>query len=376
MSVDFVVGLLGLAAPEPAADPVEAMRLLRFHALEGLCAARSRVAPAPLLPQRFMEEVEPVYRARGLATTLVLESARRARATLSARAIPSVLFKGAALVADGTYADPGARRMDDADLLVPPERAAEAVEVLLNEGFRPVTGWSPATMGWADAVALLDATAPAGTLVALDLHWRTDYDRLRFGGDGRSVLWQGYDEAQGLPAPEAHLALAAEHFLKHLRFKVHLAAYGDLARLSAQVTDWDRVEALIGRSRLAHGLRALMSVLARDLGAPVPRPLADGVAGDLGAELAPAALVGRVRPVEGRLAGVAHRWRLLGSAGRIVEDLREAAFPPGAWLSARYGRAGFTAWMRYVADVSRWAVYRGRSPASPNQELFQPTSRD
>jgi len=376
MSAQFIVGLLRVGDPTPAADPREAARLLRFHGLEGLGVSRDRDVGGGLLPPGLVAELEPVYRAQGLATTLILESARRARAALTARGVDSVLFKGAALVADGTYPDPGARRMDDADLLVHPADAVRAVGTLLDAGFSPVTTWDPAKVGWSDAVALHDTRAPAGTIAALDVHWRTDYDRLRFGGTGESALWGACDPVTGLPRAEQHLVLVAEHLLKHLRFKLHVAAFGDLARLASSVGDWDEVGCLIQRSRLAHGLRALMAVLARDLGASIPRPFSNGVPGRLCKDLAPAGLIGRQTPAEGRLAGIAHRWRLLGSPTVVAADVAEAAFPPNPWLQARYGRTGPTAWLTYAADIAKWTAYQGRSPASPNQDLFDPKARD
>lgn len=376
MATDFVVELLGAGTPPPAAHWATAARLIRFHGLEGLAFAQHRGAGGRVLPDGLAREFEPVYRAQGLHTTLLLDSAARARTILADAGIGALLFKGAALVLDGTYGDPGARRMDDVDLLVSAAAAEGAVAALREGGFEPITGWNPERVGWVDAVTLDDTRAPPGMALTLDLHWRTEYDRLRFGGRSESVLWKGADLDRGTPAPEPHFVLIAEHLLKHLRFMIHLAAFADLARLAGRVRDWDTVEALTRRSRLEVGIRALFSVVARDLGASVPRPLADGVSGRLGRDLAPAALVGRVRPVEGRLPGIAHRWRLLGSGRRIATDLGEAAFPPHAWLEARYGRGGVAGWARYVTDVVRWSVYRGRSPASPNQELFEPTERD
>lgn len=376
MSSDFLAGLLALDDAFPAAHWGTARELVRMHGLEGLAYARHRAQRGALLPSELAAELEPVYRGQGLLTTLLLESAGRARLALGDAGIGALMFKGGALVSDGTYPDPAARRMDDVDLLVSPGAVPRAVEILQAAGFAPVTGWSPDRMGWVDAVTFHDQEAPPGTTLALDLHWRTDYDRLRFGGETESALWEGADPDAGVPAPEPHLVAVAEHLLKHLRFKTHMAAYGDLARLAGRVGDWAQVEALTRRSRLEHGIRALWAVIARDLGAPVPRPLADGVPGPLCRDLAPQALAGRVRPVEGRLAGIAHRWRLLGTPRRVVADLTDAAFPPRAWLEARYGGGGMGGWARYVADVARWTTYRGRSPASPNQELFDPRARE
>ena len=98
--------------------------------------------------------------------------------------------------------------------------------------------------------------------------------------------------------------------------------------------------------------------------------------GDLGLSLAPTALLGKRRVVEGRLSGLVHRGRLLGSPGALFADLQEAMFPPARWLVARYGSRGARGWARYAADIARWMTYRGRSPASPNQELFDPRAHE
>lgn len=376
MGAQFVTSLFGLSDPAPARDWAEAERLVRFHLLEGMVVARDRAMGGGLIPAAARSELEPVYHGRGLETTLVLESADRARAALSALGIPSLVFKGAALIGEAGYPDPGARRMDDADLLVRIEDATRAVEGLVAQGFSPVTGWEAGRVDWVDAVTLHDRQAATPFAPAIDLHWRTDYHRLRFGGDQDSALWEGADLEKGRPSPATHLVCIAEHFLKHLRFVVLVHAYPDLVRIAATVHDWDRVAVLVEASRLQNGLRALLSVLARDLGAPIPQPLFDGVKGDLGLSLAPTALLGKRRVVEGRLNGLIHRGRLLGSPGALFADLQEAMFPPARWLGARYGSRGALGWARYAADIARWMAYRGRSPASPNQELFDPRARE
>lgn len=387
----YLVALLGTGPlPEPPAAPDDRARLaelVELHALEGLAVARDREGGGGCLPQALRARWEPAYRARGLATALTLEAAARGRAALARAGHDALLFKGAALVEARLYPDPGARRMDDADLLVRASEAVAAVETLLEAGFRPVGGWVPERMGWVDSVTLRAMDTPAGTEAVLDLHWSTAYDRIRFGGaEGSDPLWQGADLEAGLPAPGPHLVAVAEHLLKHLRFKVHLAAWADVARLAGAVGaetgageaggGWEEVEARLRASRLEVGLRALLSVAARRLGAPVPGTLTAGARVDLVERLDPAALAGTLRPAGSRLAGLALRARLLGSVRAVGADLREALLPPAAWLRARYGTEGAVGWVRYWADLARWAAYRGRSPASPNQELFDPRSRE
>jgi hypothetical protein len=394
---DFLLALLGTGPlpvlPESASGRARVVELVELHGLEGLAVARDREGVTAAggddgahgrLPADLRGRWEAAYRSRQLAATVVLESADRARSVLAAAGIPSLLFKGAALVADGTYPDPGARRMDDADLLVRPADAERAVALLGPVGFRGASGpWEPGRAAWADSFTLVDHGTPPGTTAVLDLHWRTDYDRLRFGGggagreeaEGRGRLWEDADLDGGLPAPAPHLVVVAEHLLKHLRFKVHMPAWGDLARMSRTEVDWDRVDRLLRESRLERGLRALLGVLARELAAPVPDGLLRG-AGPAAAVLSPRRLAGRIRPTEHRLSGLLYRWRILGSPGAVLADLAEALLPAGSWLRARYGTGGLGARFRYLSDLLRWAAYRGRSPASPNQELFEPTARE
>ncbi len=382
----YLVALLGTAPlpslPASAGARARVVELVERHALEGLAVARSREDGSRALPDEVRARWEPPYRARGLATTLTLEAAARARSALADAGHDALLFKGAALVEAGLYADPGARRMDDADLLVRASEAAGAVEVLLGEGFRPVGDWTPERAAWVDSVTLRAMDTPPGTEAVLDVHWSTAYDRIRFGGAGDrgpDRLWAGADLAAGLPAPGPHLAAVAEHVLKHLRFKVHLAAFADLARLAGSVEargGWADVEEAVEDSRLGVGLRALLSVVRSRLGAPVPPELVRGASDALVGRLDPGALAEALRPAGSRLSGLLLRARLLGTPGALATDVREALLPPGSWLRARYGAAGLGGWARYLGDLARWAAYRGRSPASPNQELFHPRARE
>jgi len=374
-----------LPSPEDEAAWDEALRLLRWHMLEGLAFHRA----GDRLPDPVQEALRSEHRRTGLHTTLLLESAGRARRALAEAGIPSLLYKGAALVASGAYVEPGARRMDDADLLVPTGRAPEAVRVLRDAGFVPWTEWTPEKVGWADATAFDDPESPPGIPLVVDLHWRVDYGRLRFGARaGEEILWEGGDLEAGLPAPEAHLAVVAEHLVKHLRYKVHLVAFADLGLLTGEVEDWDRVARLLRHRRLAPGIGALFAVARRELGHPLPRELVRVLEGGGRAAarrrrlLRPSALLGRRRPVDGRFRGLLFRWLLAGTPSRIAADVVEVLFPGRRWLAARYGRASrsgergpfrtFLHWLRYLGHGLGWLAYRRRSPASPHESLFDP----
>lgn len=360
------------------------LELVDLHGLGALAASRAGDA----MPEPVRRALEPGHRRASLHTLLLLETAARAREALRSAGIPSLLYKGGALVAGGAYREPGARPMDDVDLVVPPDRAREAVGALVDAGFRPWTEWSASRIDWADSAAFDDPASPGGMPLTVDLHWRTEYGALRFGDpSGGSVLWEGAETEAGVPAPEPHLVVVAEHVLKHLRFRSHLHGLADLGLLAARVRDWERVAAILEGRRLAHAVGVLLEGAALELEHPIPRRvpravIREGWAARKGRGLIrPSRLLGRRRPVDGRAAGLLFRWLLAGSSADVLRDVAEAAFPDRGWLRARYGGEGAAGpgpletarlWLRYLADVGGWLVYRRRSPASPHQSLFHP----
>lgn len=376
----LILSLVGDRPRAPAGiDWEEAVGLLRAHGLEGLAAAAHR--RAGLLPDRVAAELEPAYRLTGLRSTLTLEAARRARSALADAGIPSLLYKGAALLEDGTYPDPGGRRMDDADLVIPPERADEAVGRLQRAGFEPWSPWIGERVRWLDSVCLTDREAPPGTdEITVDLHWRVRYGRMRYGeATGPDVLWEDADLEGGLPAPGPHFLVLAEHLLKHLHVLVHFPGLADLARLSRRLEEWEWVADRAARHPSARAFGVLFGFLGRELGAPVPAE-----AGELGGgswtrrlsrrALDPAALVRSGSPAGGRIRGLLFRWLLAGSPVSALGEVLRTTLPGSRWLRARYGTAD--GWLpglyvRYWRDVLRWATGRGRSPVSPNQEFFE-----
>ena len=376
--VRLVVRSLGTGPlPPDSADWSLALPLFVFHRLEGLALARA-AATGGRLPADVRAALEPAARRGALETTLAVEAARKARGALEGAGVRSLLIKGAALVEAGVYEEPGARRMDDADLVVRPEAAAAAIAALQAAGFVPWSPWTPSRTRWLDSATLSDPSAPPGLPVAIDLHWRVAYGGLRFGaGPEDDLVWRGASPAAGIPSHEAHLLIVAEHLLKHLRSQVHLAAYADLVRLAGRVEAWDDVVAWARRRPLARGVGALLATLRDELDAPVPEGVPEALAGRragaLPPVLRPSSFLGRESPVDGRAAGLLLRWRLLGGPAAVLRDMAHAALPSRAWLRARYGEEARTTpgrWLRYVGDVARWITGRARSPASPNQELL------
>lgn len=370
--LDVVAGRVG---PVPG-DHETTAHLLRFHGLGGLGYVWATKLGEP--GAALARVLEPTYRTQQLAGAVVQESADRARTVLSDAGVPTLLFKGAALVRASVYADVGERPMDDADLLVPQDQAEAAARILTKSGYQPWRSWQSGREGWSDAFTLRDSRSPKAFPCDIDLHWRTEYGALRFGNGG-SVLWEGWNSETHCPAPEAHLLVIAEHFLKHLRVRPHLLAYADLARLSATVTSWDTFTDLaVGRWWTA-AIGLLLEGIREELDADVPRRITERLIAARprvrrrAALLRPSACVGQGTAPGNRVAGVGRRWQLgPGSAG-AARELLGTIFPPHDWLRARYGR-GSPVGLRLLHGqaVLRWASGRGASPLSPNQEGPEP----
>lgn len=355
-----------------AVPPEHAVSLLERHGLAGLAASDARARAGrgsdPQLPEALLDS----WRVQGLRTTLITEAGSRALASLVAAGIPVMRFKGAALLLDGTYADPGARALQDVDLLVQPTDAGAAVAALERAGWVPWSPWTPSRPRWISSLSLDERGAPGGLESTVDLHWATPYGRLRHSLPRRpDTLWDGARDA--LPAAESHFVVIAEHFLKHLRVVSHMRGIADLARLGSRLRDADL---LVGHARARGslpGLRLVLELLVRRLGADLPpavvrevgrpgRPIPD--------VLDPEALA-RVTTPTSRGAALRGAWGLIGTRRRSAWEVVRVLLPPPVWLRARYPEVPALARRsHYMAELARWAAGSGATPLSPGQETW------
>jgi len=296
----------------------------------------------------------------------LMAASSEALAALRAAGVDGLLFKGAGLIRAGVYADPGARPLGDVDLLVRPAQASAAAAALGLAGFRPWTPWSDRFPDWKDSLPFDGGDPDFPTTI--DLHWRTEYGRLR-PGEGGSPLWQGVAPDAATPRAGPHLVVVAEHVLKHLRVGVHMVGVGDAARLARRVEDWDEVVGLARGRRSAVALGHLFAALARELDVPVPPEVAQalggsGLAGGGAGWIRLGDWVGRPVIVRTRLSGLRLRLRLAGSLGGAMLDVVEAGFPGTPWLRARYASSGSAPllWLRYALQSGRWLLAGGESP--------------
>ncbi|MEZ4415187.1 MAG: nucleotidyltransferase family protein [Gemmatimonadota bacterium] len=352
--------LAGRAGPAPEELRPTLLPILRLHRLESLAWWEADPGWTAL---------EGAARAVAVRNGVLLEAVAGARSDLAAVGVASLVFKGAALLLDRVYPSPGARPMDDADLLVRPAQASLAAAALQRYGFQPWRPWSDRLPEWADSLPFEGTGAPVP--VTLDLHWRTEYGRMRFGS-GDSPLWTAAGGDRPVPPPETHLIVVVEHVLKHLRVGAHLLGVADAARLATRVRDWDEVVRVGGARRSAPGVAALLAALSAELGAPIPAEVPPrlqrtaGGRGD-GSWVGIGSWVGRQPSPARRWSGLGQRIRMAATPGRAWEELRETAFPDARWLRARYdsGAPVPALWARYAWASLRWLVAGGRSPLDP-----------
>lgn len=214
-----------------------------------------------------------VFRHAWYANQRLFHAGAQALRALEAAGVPTMLLKGAALVAeDPTLA--GVRPMDDIDVLVPEARLPAAVRALEEAGWqardrRPLEVLT-------NRFHSTEIRHPDGA--ELDLHWRPFV-----AGASDPALWRDARPARLagaatlVPSAGDQLVLSCLHGLgwdpAPLRWIVDAML---IMRGAGDQLDWDGV---LERARVwndARALRDTLTVLARDFAAPVPpRVLSD-----------------------------------------------------------------------------------------------------
>jgi len=200
----------------------------------------------------------------------VLALAGPALKALAQADIPVLALKGLAMVLS-VYRDFQSRAMADLDLLVPPERIGQGVEVLLGLGWtlrdRHPDGFKVSPGHVDHSVTLRHAGQ-----VEIDLHYFS-LDENRVPGDDEG-LWARSQARQVLGAPcripcaEDLLVGVCAHGYRAQRGVPRWVA--DARLLLDGPVDWDLVLAEARRRRMVLPLQATLDYLGQNLHAPVP----------------------------------------------------------------------------------------------------------
>jgi len=271
--------------------------------------------------------------ARGI---LLEDAAGRVVAEWSARGIPSVALKGLALLRTIYRDDPGRRPMADADLLVPPERRAEAEAALADLGFARVPGqisaFSSRDRSPALRIDLEDEIWYLGPLGTRELIERARPVSPEHALPGARRIGR---DAIAVPALEDTLLHVAIHAVV-MHGQLRPVWLEDLRRLAAAGPDWERVAAQARAAGLAAPLWIALDRAAA-AGAPVPAETLASLR-PRGSDRVRAALLARflARP---ETTGSGHVLRFVFRRGARAKLRAVAAqlFPGREFLDRRYG---------------------------------------
>jgi hypothetical protein len=188
---------------------------------------------------------------------------------------PTLLIKGAALIARGHF-DSGLRTITDVDVVVPTGQLSQAIDALMEAGFRPV-GAVPAwyVRDYAGRFVPSHAFADRGN-AQIDLHWHVmdascqpDADE-DFWAQATPVQLAGVSSAALCATDE--LLLAILHGLRWSETPTYrwVLDGAQLARGEHGPIDFDRLLAQARRRRVTAAVRAGLAYLRRVADAPIP----------------------------------------------------------------------------------------------------------
>ncbi len=274
--------------------------------------------------------------------------------------VPVIPLKGPVL-AETLYAHPALRPCSDLDLLIRREHLERVDELLQRLAYHRVAD----AHSFRFDVAYDHATvyeAPSG--IHVDLHWSLlSEPRYSWNEREAQAVW---DRAVRIRvAGEEALGLCPEDLLLYL--SIHLAVHHSLAGLLwyydlflllgrwADTLDWQAVSVRASRWRVRAALSFALLELERLFGARVPAAVMAGIR-PRGPRAAAMGWLLRHRTSEQRRRLEHLVTLLLVDRGRdLLGTLRNALFPPPAWLKARYEGVGSSLVACYWAHCRRLA---------------------
>lgn len=208
-----------------------------------------------------------LYRRSWSHNQLIFKRAAEAIAVLEGAGIETLVTKGASL-ALLSYGDVGVRPMDDVDVLVPLDRASEAIDALSAAGWKPDHDDPPA---WTEVHHSLGfAGAESGNV---DLHW---FSLWQPASDVElwhaSVPLELAGASTRAPCPADQLLLACVHGtpwspLPPFRW---IADAVTVIRSAGEQLDWDRLVTEAERRRLTVAVTAALAYLGQEFSVPIP----------------------------------------------------------------------------------------------------------
>lgn len=206
---------------------------------------------------------------------LALREAEPAFQALTNIGCPVILLKGAARIAIEPDAQ-RARISHDIDILVPPERMADAVSALVRGGWQAATGATPQLLA-KQMPTLRSLNFLRGDYGDIDLHQKS-YHPAQANAADDAALWQRAKPAsfagQDVLVPSAadRLAIAIAH--GGLDAHIHSDWLVDCdAAIRNGAVDWPLFESIITARKLQTPAAISVSYMHQQLGTPIPAPV-------------------------------------------------------------------------------------------------------
>jgi hypothetical protein len=242
-----------------------------------------------LLPQLFanlraagatdplLDALKPTYRKTWAKNRVLFSDLAALLSAFRAAGIETLVLKGAALIALA-YRDYGCRPMADLDVLVPRDRAAAAIDLLRELGWRSIHGLPETLIGLRHADDFVDARQ-----CRLDLHWSVLQECCRAGETDE--FWQASVpiEVEGVPTRGLCSADQLLQVCVHGARSSFVQPVGWIAdamivlRSSSGQVDWRRLLEQTHKRRLTVPMRDAMKYLHDHLGATIPTEVLDSL---------------------------------------------------------------------------------------------------
>ncbi len=241
---------------------------------------------AHIIPEQVLTALKAAYRKSALRSLVVYRELAKVTQLLEAEGIPSIALKGAYL-ARFAYPDPALRPMRDIDLLLKPEQAIKAFELLKAQGCR-VYDAVPETVftNWKHLPPLVSSEG-----IAIELHCRLFEPAfgLELSTDLESTLWERNRlEAIGgvhirFLSTEALLLHLCIHATLNHHFNLGALALTDVAFLvESHVIDWQYFMQMVSAGGWQRYALALLQLSKQKLGAKIPDEVIAALGGQSG----------------------------------------------------------------------------------------------
>jgi hypothetical protein len=304
------------------------LELAARHELTSLVYWHLTMVCRELVPAEWLSPLGKRSRQAAIRSLLLTRELFRVLDILESAGIPAVPLKGPVLAAS-IYGDPALRECVDLDVLVKPEHARRAFDLLLSKGYlkEGMGGAGLNFLRWAGQVTY----QPRKGAGSMAVHWGLMLSHFR-SGPLLEPVWDRLETAtldnravRTLAAEDLILVLCV-HGTKHMWQELKwICDVAELIRSQANL-QWERVLDTAGRS----GVRRMLLLgltLARDLlGAPLPDRMQEVIQADWAARALATELQQRWLREPGSIPGQTEeqvfRWK---TAERLQDKMRYCA---------------------------------------------------